>query len=175
MVIPYKQVLSVGTYTLKALRNWRLCQCSNRLFPLPLARLCRSNKRVCVVAAYHARVMSDARHFQKRPAAGGRRLALLRHFLYGRGFDSGSQSATRRGCWARIKQFRDDGGEQEELINPARISTKGVGTATAPFQCVDARVAMQLVAAGGVRHCASKRANSAAVIPAASAAWRKDG
>src|SRR5665811_551320 len=68
MMIPFKQIFSVGTYTLKALQNWRLCQCSNRLFPVPLARLCRSNKRVCAVAAYHARVMSDARHFQKRSA-----------------------------------------------------------------------------------------------------------
>src|SRR5665647_1392806 len=31
MMIPFKQIFSVGTYTLKALRNWRLCQCSNRL------------------------------------------------------------------------------------------------------------------------------------------------
>src|SRR5665811_1882895 len=69
MMIPFKKIFSVGTYTVKALRNWRLCQCSNRLFPVPLACLCRSNKRVGVVAAYHARVMSDARHFQKRLAA----------------------------------------------------------------------------------------------------------
>src|ERR1035437_2635707 len=69
MMIPFKQIFFVGAYTLKTLWHWRLCQCSNKFFSLPLARLCRHNKRVCVVAAYDARVLSDIRYSQKRLAA----------------------------------------------------------------------------------------------------------
>src|SRR5450759_1540501 len=69
MMIPYEQIFLVGTYTLKALRNWRSCQCSNRSFPLPLPCLCRSNECVFVVGIYDARVLSDIRCLQKRPAA----------------------------------------------------------------------------------------------------------
>src|SRR5450830_147982 len=65
MMIPFKQIFSVGTYTLKALRNWRLCQCSNRLFPLPLACLCRSNKCVFVACIHNARVLCDMRCLQQ--------------------------------------------------------------------------------------------------------------
>ena len=49
--------------------DYRLCQCSNELFPVPLARLCRSNKCVFVVGIYDARVLSDIRFFQKHLAA----------------------------------------------------------------------------------------------------------
>ena len=46
-----------------------LCQCSNRLFALPLARLCRSDKGVFVVGIHDARVLSYMRSFQQRLAA----------------------------------------------------------------------------------------------------------
>src|SRR5660397_57553 len=69
MMIPYGQIVFVDTYTLKALRNWRSCQCSNRPFPLPLPCLCRSNECVFVVGIYDARVLSDIRYFQKRLTA----------------------------------------------------------------------------------------------------------
>src|SRR5450759_5805564 len=69
MMIPYEQIFLVGTYTLKALRNWRSCQCSNRSFPLPLPCLCRSNECVFVVGIYDACVLSDIRYFQKRLTA----------------------------------------------------------------------------------------------------------
>src|SRR5512134_1640158 len=39
----------------------RSCQCSNRLFPVPLARLCRGDKGVLVVGIDDARVLSDIR------------------------------------------------------------------------------------------------------------------
>src|SRR5665647_1838028 len=84
MMIPFKQIFSVGTYTLKALRNWRLCQCSNRLFPVPLACLCRSNKCVFVVCIHNARVLSDMRYSQKRVAAlvNGDRLEMTESIAY---------------------------------------------------------------------------------------------
>src|ERR1019366_8374828 len=44
----------------------RLCQCSNGLFPVPLARLRRNNKCVGVVGIYDACVLSDIRTFQQR-------------------------------------------------------------------------------------------------------------
>src|SRR5450830_391845 len=69
MMIPFKQIFSVGTYTLKALRNCRLCQCSNRLFSVPLTCLCRSNKCVFVVCIHNACVLPDMRYSQKRLAA----------------------------------------------------------------------------------------------------------
>src|SRR5665647_1599941 len=84
MMIPFKQIFFVETYTLKALRNCRLCQCSNRLFPVPLARLCRSHKCVCVVGIYDARVLSDIRYSQKRLAAlvDGDRLEMTESIAY---------------------------------------------------------------------------------------------
>src|SRR5659263_5346 len=57
------------TLALQALRNGRLRQGSNGLFPVPLARLRRSDKCVCVVGIHDACVLSDIRCFQKRPAA----------------------------------------------------------------------------------------------------------
>ena len=42
----------------------RLCQCSNGLFPVPLAGLGRGNKSVCVVGIHDARILSNIRCFQ---------------------------------------------------------------------------------------------------------------
>src|SRR5450830_339917 len=49
--------------------DYRLCQCSNELFPVPLARLCRRNKCFFIAGIHDTRVLSDIRHFQERPAA----------------------------------------------------------------------------------------------------------
>ena len=46
----------------------QLCECSNRLFPLPLPGLGRSNKHVFVVGTHDARILPDIRLFQKRLA-----------------------------------------------------------------------------------------------------------
>ena len=56
-----------GTYphtlALQALRNGRLRQGSNGLFPVPLARLRRSDKCACVVGIHDACVATDIRCF----------------------------------------------------------------------------------------------------------------
>src|ERR1035437_9181230 len=49
----------------RILWTWRLCQCSNRLFPLPLTRLCCCNKSVSIVGIHDARVLSDIRYLQE--------------------------------------------------------------------------------------------------------------
>jgi hypothetical protein len=62
---------------LEAQLNWRLCECSNGLFPVPLARLCLSNKCVFVIAVHDARVLSNIRCFQERLACGSRIFVLF--------------------------------------------------------------------------------------------------
>ena len=66
-----------GQATRQHARNGaELCQYSNGPFPVPLARLCRSNKCVFIVGIHDARPLSDTRLFQQHVAAfvGGNRL-----------------------------------------------------------------------------------------------------
>jgi hypothetical protein len=77
---------------------YRLCQCSNEFFPVPLARLCRSDKCVFVAAIHDAGVLSDIRTFQKRLAAlgGDRHRQQPVVFLLCHG--GGKQTDTSRVC-----------------------------------------------------------------------------
>src|SRR5450759_1633126 len=78
----------------KALRNWRLCQCSNGLFPIPLACLCCGHKGVFVADIHNACTLSDIRCFQKRKTT----------FVGGDGFEMAESIAHEIDCGAFLRQ-----------------------------------------------------------------------